>query len=492
LADVNRVATERLLPANRTLALYVPTEKPVRAPQPEVVDVAAQIQTFVPQAAQGAVVAFDTAPAAIDRATQRHSFPNGARLVMLPKPTRGGQVHGTLSLRFGNLAALKGQRSTTDLLAALLDKGTVSLDRQQLRDRLDALKVELGVNDSTSGVSVSWNTTRDHAAEATALVLQMLREPRLEASALEEMRAQFVTGIDAMKSEPENIASNTLNRLRTAHPEGDPRNERSFEGTRADLLAVTLDGVRLAHRTLYGPQALTVSLVGDFDADKVKTAVEQGLNNWSSAMAHERLPHPYKDFPGADVRQAAPDKQNATFVAAVSVPMNDMDPQYAALLLADYILGSNTDSRLWVRIRERDGLSYGTWSYVDWNSFEASSTWVFGAIFAPQNRVRVEKALKEEFDRALKYGFTAQELTNAKRALLNYRALGRAQDGGLAGSLAQQAYLGRTMARTAEVDEQINAATLQQVNEALRRHLRLDAMQMVWAGDFKDEAAGAK
>ena len=72
-------------------------------------------------------------PQAIERATQRVSLPNGARLVMLPKPTRGNQVHGTLTLRFGNLAALTGQRSTTDLLAAMLDKGTTTLTRQQLR-----------------------------------------------------------------------------------------------------------------------------------------------------------------------------------------------------------------------------------------------------------------------------------------------------------------------------------------------------------------------
>ena len=169
--------------------------------------------------------------------------------------------------------------------------------------------------------------------------------------------------------------------------------------------------------------------------------------------------------------------------------MNDSDPDHAALMLADYILGANTDSRLWVRIREKEGLSYGTWSSIDWSSrAEAASTWEFGAIFAPQNRERVEKALREEFARALKDGFTGPELANAKRALLSYRSLGRAQDGGLASSLATQAELDRTMARAAEVDEAINRATLPQVNAVLRRTLRLDALQIVWAGDFKTGA----
>ncbi|MFO0122181.1 MAG: M16 family metallopeptidase [Inhella sp.] len=492
LADVNRVASERLLPANRTLALYVPTEKPERAPTPETVDVAAQLKAFVPQAAQVSAAAFDTRPAAIESATQRLSLPSGTRLALLPKPTRGGQVSGRATLRFGNLDALRGQRATTDLLAMVLDKGTLTLDRQQLRDRLDALKVELQIVSGTSVVSVGWTTTREHAAEASALVLQMLREPRLDAAVLEEMRAQSLTGLDASKDEPEAIAGNTLNRLRNAHPEGDPRNERTFDAMRAELQAVTLDGVRNAHRRLYGPQALTLAMVGDFDAGAVRAAVEKGVAPWSGALAHERLPEPYQDFPAADLRLRTPDKQNATVMVALSVPLNDSDPQYAALTLADYILGSNTDSRLWVRIREREGLSYGTYSSIDWSTFEPASTWVFGAIFAPQNRPRVEKALKEEFARALKDGFTAQELTNAKRALLNYRRLSRAQDGGLAGSLAQPSDLGRTLARTAEVDAQLAAATLQQDNDALRRHLRLDAMQIVWAGDFKDEAAGAK
>jgi zinc protease len=155
-------------------------------------------------------------------------------------------------------------------------------------------------------------------------------------------------------------------------------------------------------------------------------------------------------------------------------------------VLANYILAENTDSRLWNRIREREGLSYGVFGYLDWNAHESNSPWTFGAIFAPQNRLRVEKALREEFARALKDGFSAQELNNAKRALLAARALARAQDGGLAGALSLQAELGRTLQRMADVDAALQGATLDQVNAALRRHLKPDAMQFVWAGDFKE------
>jgi zinc protease len=489
LDDVNRVAQARLLPANRTLALYIPTEAPLRAPAPAQVAVAEQMKTFVPAAAQASVAAFDASPANIDRNTQHVTLANGVKLALLTKPTRGAQVHGSVQLRYGNLATLRGQRSTGDLLAALLDKGTATLTRQQLRDRLDALKVELAVGPGTGFVGLSWNTTREHAPAAAALVIDMLRNPRLEAAALEEARGVALSGIDAMKSEPDHIAPKELALMRRAFDEGDPRNERSFEATRQALQAVTLDGVRQLHAQTYGPQGLRIGMVGDFDAAAVRAALEAGLSGWQAPVAYERLQRRYQDFPAAEVQKHTPDKQNATLAAALSVPMNDSDPDHAALMLADYILGANTDSRLWVRIREKEGLSYGTWSGIDWSSrAEAASTWEFGAIFAPQNRERVEKALREEFARALKDGFTGPELANAKRALLSYRSLGRAQDGGLASSLATQAELDRTMARAAEVDEALNRATLPQVNAVLRRTLRLDALQIVWAGDFKTGA----
>jgi len=485
LEDLQRVATERLLPANRTLALYVPTEKPLRAPKPEHVDVAAQMKSFVPQAAAAAVAAFDAAPLAIEKQAQRLQLPSGAKAVLLPKPTRGNVVQGQVQLRFGNLDTLRGQRSTSDLLSALLDKGTRTLTRQQLRDRLDALKVELGVREGTSSLSLGFNTTREHAAEATALVLAMLREPRLEASALEEARSQFLAGIEAQRSEPENIAGKRIGQLRSVHPEGDPRNERSWDGTVADLKAVTLEGVQRFHAQHYGAAQATIGLVGDFDAAQLKTVLEKGTAGWQAPVTPQRLPDPWATIPAADERQATPDKQNATFNAVLSLPMNDAHADYPAMLLADYILGANTDSRLWVRIREKEGLSYGTWSYINWNSFEANSSWSFGAIFAPQNRDRVEKAFREELARAVKDGFSGAEVVNAKRALLNFRALGRAQDGSLAGSLAYQAYLGRTMAITAEVEAAINATTLQQVNAVIAKYLKPEQFQIVWAGDFK-------
>ena len=134
---------------------------------------------------------------------------------------------------------------------------------------------------------------------------------------------------------------------------------------------------------------------------------------------------------------------------------------------------------------EGEGLSYSVGSHIAWNNFEPNSTWLASAIFAPQNRAKVEAALREEVARALKDGFEAKELDEGRGGLLNFRRLSRAQDDVLASALASNLYLERTFEVSARVDAALAALTLEQVNAALRKYLKPEAIDLVFAGDFK-------
>jgi zinc protease len=197
------------------------------------------------------------------------------------------------------------------------------------------------------------------------------------------------------------------------------------------------------------------------------------------------VPQPLRPGNGATLLLATPDKQNADLRARLPLPLSDLDADYPALTLANYLLGSGGSSRLWKRIRETDGLSYSVGSQIAWNHFEPNSNWLASAIFAPQNRANVESALREELASALKGGFSAQEIDAGRSGLLNFRRLSRAQDDVLASQLASNLYLGRTFEISARVDAALAALTPDQVNAALRKYLKPEAIDMVFAGDFK-------
>lgn len=188
--------------------------------------------------------------------------------------------------------------------------------------------------------------------------------------------------------------------------------------------------------------------------------------------------------PGREVVRT-PDKQNATLGIELHLPLSDNDAVYPALMLGNYILGSGGNSRLWKRIREREGLSYDVFSYLDWGDLDAHTRWIGGAIFAPQNAGKVEQAYREELARALAEGFSDQEVAAAKAALLNFRRLARAQDDRLAQALQRDLALDRTFAFAARIDTALAALQAGPVSQALRAQIKPESMAFVLAGDLE-------
>lgn len=135
------------------------------------------------------------------------------------------------------------------------------------------------------------------------------------------------------------------------------------------------------------------------------------------------------------------------------------------------------------RARNR-GLSYNVRSNLSVSSYEPSANWTIYAIYAPQNRARLEKAISEELARALKDGFTDQEVRDGVVALLNYRNLARAQDDVLADTWVNYMQTGRSFQWSADMDRKLEALTPDQVNAALRKYLKPEAFSTAVAGDF--------
>jgi len=484
LADVQRVAEQYLLPANRTLGTYLPTDKPARAPALARVDLAQAMKEFKPAAAAAKVEAFEATPANIDARTQTFAV-GGVKAALLPKGTRGNAVTAVLMLQFGDEKSLFGQNAAAQAAAALLDKGTKTLSRQQVQDRLDALKTELAVGASAGRVTITLQSRRDELPAAIELVGDLLRNPAFPPDAFDEFKRSALTGIEQQRKEPGALARNTLDRRGNPYPRGDVRYRASFDELADDYRALTIEQVRGFHTRFYGAGSGEFSAVGDLDAAKVRSALQTALGGWTAGAPFTRVAQPLVAVKPEQLRIATPDKPNANMLVRLGVPLNDLDPDYPALTMANYLLGSGGSSRLWRRIREGEGLSYDVRSVIDWNNIDRNSAWQASAIFAPQNRAKVETAFREEVARVLKDGFTMQELSEGKSSLLNYRQLSRSQDAGLANALANNLYLGRTFALAAQVDAAIGQLTLEQVNVALRKYVTPEQFVSAFAGDFK-------
>ncbi|WP_459617272.1 M16 family metallopeptidase [Bordetella sp. 2513F-2] len=487
LDDVQRVATAYLVRSNRTEGRYLPTAKPERAPQGETPDLARIFEGYQGDPDFQAAAAFDPTPANIDALTQRRTLdlPNGQlQLALLPKATRGGRVQAQLLLQFGDARSLRGQRLAASATADLLARGTAELTRQAIQDRFDRLQAEVAFEGAGTDLEITMSTAREHLPELVSLVLDVIRNANFPEAELAEYKRQVATGLQDAMTEPTSLASRALSRHANPWPADDVRYVPSFEEALAEVQGLTRAQLQSFHDTFYGAGRVKFSAVGDFDVQAVEQALTRGLQGWQPGAPYTRLDQPYREVPARQFTLPTPDKANAFYIARMPVALQDTDPDFPALYLANFLLGTSETSRLWHRVRETEGLSYNVRSNLSVSSFEPSGNWTVYAIYAPQNRQRLEAAVSEELRRALDSGFTEAEVRDGIRALLNYRTLARSQDDVLAGAWIDYLKTDRTFAWSADIDARLKALTPEAVNAALRKYLKPQALSSAVAGDF--------
>jgi zinc protease len=483
--DVLRVAKTYLKESNRTLAVFIPTAQPERAEIPATPDVASMLKDFKGGEAIAAGEAFDPSPANIETRVTRSRLPGGLKMVLLPKKTRGGTVTATVTLRFGDEKSLFGKSATAQFAGGLLMRGAKNKTRQQIQDELDRLKARMNVTGGATNASATIETVEANLPAALRLAAEILREPAYPEREFDQLRQQRIAGIEGSKSDPGALAAVALDKRLNPYPRGDLRYASSPEEQIEDLQKVTLDDVRKFHDQFYGASAGEFVVVGQFDPGPVQKLAADLFGSWKSPGAYQRVSSQYRKTEPANLKIETPDKQNATFLAAMQVRMSDDDSDYPAMVLANYMFGQSFGSRLVHRIREQEGLSYSVRSGFQAPTKDDDGEFSASMISAPQNTPKVEASFKDELARTLKDGFTPQEVAAGQKALLQEQVVGRTQDQTLARLLSNRERFDRTMRFDQDIEAKIGTLTAEQVNAALRRHIDPAGLVIVKAGDFK-------
>jgi zinc protease len=483
--DVKRVAAAYFKDSNRTVGVFIPTEKPDRAEIPEAPDVQAALKDYKGQAAVAAGEAFDPSPANIDARTTRAALANGMKLALLSKKTRGNDVTAAINLHFGDLKILMGRSTAGVLVASMLIRGAQKHDRQQIQDEFDKLKAQVRLSGTATGAQASIQTTRANLPAVLRLVAEILRQPAFPDTEFEQIRQARLASIENMRHEPQFQAMNELQRHLTRYPADDVRAVKTADEEAANFKQVTLAEVRQFYQDFYGASNAEMAVVGDFDAAEIQKLAGELFGDWKSPRPFTRVTSEYRQIDPVNRSIESPDKANAMFAAGARLKLDDEDPDFPALLLANFMIGGNPSSRLMNRWRHKEGWSYGGQSVIHAGTREPSGSFLAVAILNPQNVLKVENAFHEEMDKVMKEGFTAQEVAEAKNALQQEHIVSRSEDRNLVSKLAGNEFFSRTMAWDAALEKKIDALTPDQVVDAVRRRLDLKTITIVKAGDFK-------
>jgi zinc protease len=243
--------------------------------------------------------------------------------------------------------------------------------------------------------------------------------------------------------------------------------------------------VKKFYSSFYGASDGELVVVGDFDPAEVQKAATELFGSWKSPAPYSRVTRTWTKLEPVNESFDTPDKANAMVAAVITLKIDDDDPDYFKLWIANNIFGSDPKSRLFKRIRETDGLSYSVGTGYNAGTKEEFGTITFQAIANPQNVAKVEAAFKDELNKALTQGFTAEEVEAAKKTFRQDNLVRMSQDSFQLQTLQRYTEFGRDMTRLSQILDTVASLTPEQVNAAFKKWIDPAAISYFQGGDFK-------
>jgi zinc protease len=506
--DLVRVARNYFKDSNLTVGVFIPTAAPDRSPIPATPDLGSLFTNYKSSVVVSRAEEFDPTPANIEKRLVRSRLANGMKVAMLPKKMAGGMVSAAIELHFGDAQTLSGKNAVAQLAGGLLMSGTGNKTRQQIQDEMEKLNARItvtgggggggfggrggggrggfgGGGGGIAGASATVTAKPENLAAALRLAVEMLRQPGYPETEFERVKTQRLKALENVPTQPEQLAAQELQRRLSPFAKPDPQYSATREEQIDELKKVTLDDVKKFHDQFYGASHGEFVVVGEVDQTAVRQMAAELLGNWNSPASYARLTNSYKTVDATTKKIETPDKENAQFEAGLRIRMAESDPDYPAMVLANYMFGGSITARMPDRIRNREGLSYGASSRftapADGDSALLSAT----VSSNPVNTPKVEASFMDELKKTLVNGFTAAEVAEAKKAYQDLRNVGRSQETALVGLIASHEQLGRTLLYDERMESRIQALTVEQINQAFRKHVDWEMVTIVKAGDFK-------
>ncbi|OLP15676.1 peptidase M16 [Leptolyngbya sp. 'hensonii'] len=481
-ADVQRVAKTYLQPIQRTVGYFEPLQQ---AGNPGVgssgavpitenfspgqpVD-PAEVAKYLPPANADAVKSTQALP-------QSFTLPNGLKVLLLPdRSTPTVTLSGYI--RAGAEFDTPESAGLASLTAGNLMNGTRTKDALTLAQTLENQGARLGFSANREGVSVGGIALDGDLPILISTLADVVQNASFPAQELELSRQRALTGLKLELDNPARLGRRVFQQ--TVYPNNHPFH--TFP-TEASLKGITRDGMVRFYQEHYRPDATVLALVGSFDPATVKQLLQRELGLWKTAGAPPAVTYPSVSLPKSPVR-LTPDMpgktQSVTLLGYQGI--NRRDPLYYPSLVLNEILGGSTlSSRLGTEIRDRQGLTYGIYSFFA--AGQQKGPFLIQMQTAPEDAQRAIVATVKLLEQLRDVGVTPDEVTTAKRALTNSYPVDLADPDNLTEVILMNQVYGLSLDELRQFPAKVDAITPVQVNQAIKELIHPDRLVIVTAG----------
>jgi zinc protease len=413
---------------------------------------------------------------------------NGARFFVLENhfnPT----VSLSGSVSAGGLFAPPDRRLLASVTAGELAKGTTRRSKLELAEALESRGASLSFAADASdpvGVDVSGAALSRDVETLLDLLVEILTSPVFPVEELEKEKKRLVGSIRQQQDQTSVRAYEAS--CRRIYPIEHPLHRRRGEERIAAVEALQRDDLERFYTERYGAGTFQVVVAGDVDSQKILDGLERRLGGWRRGPQPGFPPvAPASPSPGPETVEM-PDKASADVVMAAPSDLTRLDPTYLACQLANSALGqSSLTSRLGVRVRDTEGLTYGIHS--SFHAAHIAGPFVVSVTVRPESRDAAIASTLDEIGRFLQSGLTEKELAEEKSSRIGKFKVDLASNAGLASAIDAAIYYGFGLDYLDEFPARVAAITKEEADVEFRKRVHPDQFTIVSAGSFSQSKA---
>ena len=368
---------------------------------------------------------------------------------------------------------------STHFLEHLLFKGTKSWPKAQ--DISEAIEGVGGVMNASTDreITIYWcKVAKPHYKKALSILLDMVVNPLLDSGEMEKERQVILEELRMSNDYPSHRVDLLIDEMLWPNqPMG-----RDVGGTEESVIGITRENLVDLMRFQYSPVNVVVSVAGSVSHDEVLAELKPPVVDWKPRKSRAWAPVKLEQEKSALRIEYRKSEQAHLCVGLPGLALDH--PDRYALSLVNIMLGEGMSSRLFLEVRERQGLAYDVHSslsqYLDCGSL---------VVYCGSEPSRSPKALGAIMGQlsAICDGFSERELDRAREYSKGRIMLRMEDTRSVAMWQGGQEILLNRVSTVDEVVKAIDAVTLDDVNRVAGDIVKEDRLNLAIVGPFRSD-----
>ncbi|MBX7150355.1 insulinase family protein [bacterium] len=377
-----------------------------------------------------------------------------------------------------------GNKAIADLTAAMLDQGTTKRDKFAIAAQLEKIGARITFSSGNETLNFSVSCLSADVPTVINILAEQLRYPLFDASSFEIVKKRRMALYQEEMDDTDVRAEEKL--METIFPASHSNHGILSEQMVKDIGKTTLTEISDFYKKHYGPASMILVAVGDVRADELQKSIQTNFNGWSGGVNYTIPKRAVQSKSSKPIVVTLKDKTSASLSMGLPTGILQNEKDYVALYVATNILGNDFQDRLMATVRDKEGLTYGVYSFLGGHTY-SDGYWEVVATFSPDLLKKGMESTRRQVDKWIDEGVTEDELKDKKTNISGTFKVSLSTTAGMANSILALARRNVPMVWLDEYPQKVNVLTLKEVNDAIKKYVVKENIYTVVAGSVDEK-----